>query len=141
MARLLSQLLQNQTFCLLTTYRRDGTPVATPMWFALQGETVLLATKGRSGKVRRLRANPQVTIGPCNGSGHPRGPQWEAQGEILEDPAAHQEVEALLLARYGLKRRLLRWALRFATDPTDAYLAIRLTEAPAPSVEQVDQLT
>lgn len=130
----LSELLKAQQFCLLTTYRKDGTAVPTPMWFAVDGETVIVATKGASAKVQRLRRNPEVTIGACNGSGHPRGPQPQALAQLVESPEEIARIEELLMARYGLKRRLLRWALRFSKDKTDAYIAVRLQRGRGSSI-------
>jgi PPOX class probable F420-dependent enzyme len=123
----LSQQLKGQQFCLLTTLRKDGSAVPTPMWFALKGETVYMSTRGASAKVKRLRREPRVTIGPCNGSGRPTGPQVEALAGLVETAEETAQAEACLSARYGLKRRLLRWALRFAKDKTDAYIRVNLT--------------
>lgn len=92
----------------------------------MDGETVFMATKGGSGKVKRLRRNLEVAIGPCNGSGHPRGPQAKGLAKLIDSPEEIARIEELLTARYGLKRRLLRWALRFSNDKTDAYIAVEL---------------
>lgn len=125
-AKTLSERLRAQQFCLLTTFRKDGTPVRTPMWFAVKDETVYMATKGGTGKVKRLRREAKVTIGPCNGGGAPLGEQVEAWGRIVTDPEESAAAEKALMDRYGLKRRLLRWALRFSSDKTDAMLAVSL---------------
>lgn len=121
----LSTLLKGHPYCLLTTHRKDGTPVPTPLWFALDGETVYMRTLGGSAKVKRIRRNPEVTIGPCDAGGRPTGPQRKAQARILADPSEEaQAAERSLSARYGLKRRLLLWALRFNKDKTNAILAV-----------------
>ena len=39
----------------LTTFRRDGTPVSTPVWFVREGNALVVTTQGTSGKVRRIR--------------------------------------------------------------------------------------
>ena len=69
------ELLKRQQFCLLTTFRKDGKPVPTPMWFAFDGEDVLMMTKGQTGKVKRIRRDGKVTIRACNGNGRPLGPE------------------------------------------------------------------
>ena len=57
----------------LTSYRRDGTAVATPVWFVEQDCELLVQTELGSGKVKRIRANPIVSVALCNGMGHLRG--------------------------------------------------------------------
>ena len=59
----------------LTSYKRDGTAVATPVWFIEQDGRLLVQTDLGSGKVKRIRANPIVSVALCNGMGHLRGEQ------------------------------------------------------------------
>lgn len=49
-------------YILLTTYRRDGTAVPTTVWFARIGDEVVVPTGGTTGKVKRIRNNPSVTM-------------------------------------------------------------------------------
>lgn len=59
----------------LTTYRRDGSPKALPVWIADFGDgTVGFTTSSSSFKVKRLRADPRVELQPSN-----------ARGEVLSD--------------------------------------------------------
>ena len=57
----------------LTSFRRDGTGVATPVWFVEADGRLLVETDASSYKVRRIRRDPQVTIAPCTARdlGHP----------------------------------------------------------------------
>lgn len=123
----ISELLKGQQFCLLTTLRKDGTSVPTPMWFVIEDETLYMATRGGSAKVKRIRREDKVTIGPCTGGGQATGPQRPATATVL-DASEAARVESLLNARYGLKRRLLLWGLKFARDKTEAHIAVRLNE-------------
>lgn len=126
----LSELLLTHPYCLLTTFRKDGTAVPTAMWFAVRDETVYMYTKGGSAKLKRLRRDPRVTIGPCDSSGRPKGPQVEGVGRILDQGSDEaQRAEKLLAERYGLKRRLLLWALSFSKDKSSALLAVRRAES------------
>ena len=45
-----------------TTVRADGTPVPVPVWFVWDGETILLYSQPRAGKVRNIAANPRVSL-------------------------------------------------------------------------------
>jgi PPOX class probable F420-dependent enzyme len=67
----------------LTSYKRDGTAVATPVWFIEQDGRLLVQTDLGSGKVKRIRANPVVSVALCNGMGHLRGEQVKGRAEVL----------------------------------------------------------
>src|SRR4029453_14803649 len=63
----------------LTSLRRDGSGVATPVWFVQAEGRLRVVTEASSYKVRRIRRNPRVTIAPCPPSGRPPGtpvPPW-----------------------------------------------------------------
>ena len=53
----------------LTTFRRDGTPVSTPVWFVTEDGSLLVETDGDSYKVKRIRHNDNVTVASCNAMG------------------------------------------------------------------------
>jgi uncharacterized protein len=57
----------------LTSYRRDGTGIATPVWFVIDDRRLLVMTDPDSFKVKRIRRNPDVTIAPCTATGQLRG--------------------------------------------------------------------
>jgi uncharacterized protein len=96
----------------LTTYKRDGTEVATPVWFVEEGGKLLVQTDSGSGKVKRIRANPTVKVALSNGMGHLRGGQAQARAEVL-DARETAHIEALIRRKY--RRDILfigplRWA-------------------------------
>ncbi len=93
----------------LTSYRRDGTPVATPVWFVQDGGRILVQTDAGSGKARRIRRNPAVTIAPCTGTGRLRGHPIPASARQL--PATeNSRAEALLRRKYRVDIAVLRVA-------------------------------
>jgi Pyridoxamine 5'-phosphate oxidase len=57
----------------LTSFRRDGTGVATPVWFVEADGRLLVETDAGSYKVWRIRRDPRVTIAPCSATGRLRG--------------------------------------------------------------------
>jgi PPOX class probable F420-dependent enzyme len=91
--------------CILVTYRADGTPVPTPVWFALHRDRVLLRTGSDAYKVKRLRRTPTVLIAPSTGRGRPTGAAMEGWARIL-DPAEEPAAERALRTGHGLLRRL-----------------------------------
>ena len=83
----------------LTSFRRDGTGVATPVWFVEAGGRLLVETDAASYKVRRIRRDPRVTIAPCTATGRLRGTPVPAWAELLPDTeVAH--VEQLMARKY-----------------------------------------
>ena len=61
--------LDRNPFIALTTYRKNGTPVMTPVWFVQQGGKLFVWTAIESGKAKRLKNNPSVQLGLSNHSG------------------------------------------------------------------------
>jgi PPOX class probable F420-dependent enzyme len=91
----------------LTTFRRDGTPVATPVWFVQKGRRLLVETDRESYKVRRIRRNPHVQIAVCTATGRLRGEQMDAHAELLSD-AETGRVERLFANKYRLDLVFIR---------------------------------
>jgi PPOX class probable F420-dependent enzyme len=98
--------LDGHRHCLVVTYRRDGRPVATPVWFALDGDRLVFESDADSGKVKRLRRDPRVRVAPCTLRGNPLGPPVEARARIL-DAAETERAERALDGKYGRLRRVV----------------------------------
>ncbi|MGV9349999.1 PPOX class F420-dependent oxidoreductase [Streptomyces spiralis] len=92
-------------YLLLTSYRKNGTPVATPVWVVPDGDALGAWTAADSWKVRRIRNRADVLVGPCDLRGHPTGDQLPATAEIC-DPATTARYRALIARKYGLVGRL-----------------------------------
>jgi PPOX class probable F420-dependent enzyme len=95
----------------ITSYKRDGQGVATPVWFVQRDGRLLVETDAASGKVKRIRRNPQVKVAVCTASGRLRGGQVPAMAEILPDSEIGA-VEQLIADKYRLDMIILR-PLRF----------------------------
>jgi uncharacterized protein len=101
--------LTGHRYCLLTTFRRDGTPVPTPVWFGIADGRLYVRTEAAVGKVKRIRPDPHVRVAPCTFRGRPLGPTVDGSGRVL--PAAEEErAERAIAANYGLGRRLYEGA-------------------------------
>jgi uncharacterized protein len=97
--------LQRHKYCLLTTFRRSGEGVPTPVWFGLADGRAYVRSESDAGKVKRIRNNGRVTVAPCTVRGKPLGPVAEGRARIL--PASEEAgAEAALQANYGLFRRV-----------------------------------
>jgi PPOX class probable F420-dependent enzyme len=123
--------LRNAKYLSLTTFRRDGTAVPTPVWFVIEGDHLLVFTGSSTGKVKRIRNNPQVTVAACNPRGVVKGPVLAATATIL--PASEgARINRLFDARYPVARpligtlnRLIRYLRRQPAAAT-TYLHIAL---------------
>ena len=73
-----------QTYVLLTTYRRDGTPVGTPVHIAVDGEHAFVRTWDTAWRIKRIRNNPEVEVTPSTARGKPTGPATHARARVLE---------------------------------------------------------
>lgn len=88
-------------YVLLTTFRKDGTPVATPLWAAPDGDKLLMWTVTDSYKVKRIKRNPSVTVAACDARGNPKGEPVAAVAEILDAPGTDHARDAIA-RRYGI---------------------------------------
>ena len=119
----------------LTTYRRDGRGVTTPVWAAPLDGRLYVVTAESAGKTRRVRATGRVRVAPCNANGRRILGQWrEGTGRIVQDEARRREALAALQRKYG-------WQLSLATlisrlRGNDRHRVI-LEVSPAPATETV----
>jgi PPOX class probable F420-dependent enzyme len=92
----------------LTTFKRDGSAVATPVWVAADGDRLLVWTQADSGKAKRLRNSDRVLIAPCDSRGRLLGEQVSGTATLL-DTAGTAEVERAFEAKFGRTYGLFRW--------------------------------
>jgi uncharacterized protein len=99
--------LAGEKYISLTTFKQDGTPVATPVWVVSDdGRRLLVWTGPQTWKVKRLRRDPRVVVSASDFRGRTRGESYEGVGRLLDIPQGSL-VEPLLDGKYGLPRRLL----------------------------------
>lgn len=113
--------VHSEKYVSLETYRRNGAAVRTPVWFVAAGdkgeeEGILIVTREKTGKVRRLRGNSQVRIAPCTIKGTVTGDWVTGTAEILDD-ARTSEAVRLRDKRYGFRARLAKVLSKGKGDP------------------------
>ena len=98
-------LFLDQKYVNLETYKRDGTPVRTPVWFMIDGDIVYVVTREKTGKVKRLKNNQNIRIVPCSFKGKPES-EW-IKG-IAQKVAGEEAEKAIKLRKkkYGFSARL-----------------------------------
>jgi hypothetical protein len=95
--------ISGQKYISLTTFRKSGVGVPTPIWFAEEADKLYVMTASKSGKFKRIRNNPQVKVAPCTIRGKVTGPEFAATVRILpkED---HTRARKLVNRKYWLAR-------------------------------------
>ncbi len=104
--------ISDEKYVLLTTYRKNGDAVPTPIWIVgLPDGTAGFTTEATSGKVKRIGNNPSVTLQPCSirGSVHPGSTVVKATAEVLLDADA-RPIKAAIRRKYKIVTLLLTFS-------------------------------
>lgn len=101
-------------YMLLTTFKRDGTPVATPVWVSDLGveggeQRIGFWTSSGSGKAKRLAHTSQVTVQPCDGRGKVTdGTEPVDATAVVVDGAELDEIRSKIVAKYGFMTKVTK---------------------------------
>jgi PPOX class probable F420-dependent enzyme len=106
---------------LLTTYKRDGTPVATPVSIAFAGDRAFFRSYDKAWKTKRLRNNPQVELAASTLRGRPTGPPVHARARLLDGRQARIAADALARRHRVLQGLLVPLAHRLMRYRTMHY--------------------
>ncbi|MEV6108085.1 PPOX class F420-dependent oxidoreductase [Streptomyces sp. NPDC051940] len=98
--------LAKQKAVLLTTFRRNGQRIGTPVNIAVEGDHAYVRTFAASGKAKRMRNNPRVRIAPCTMRGTPTGPDIEGGMRALDGTEAKAAARRLN-RKYPFQQRVL----------------------------------
>ncbi|SPM42494.1 Nitroimidazol reductase NimA or a related FMN-containing flavoprotein, pyridoxamine 5'-phosphate oxidase superfamily [Mycobacterium numidiamassiliense] len=121
--------LGSQKFVSLTTFKRSGEAVASPMWIVGDGGLLWAWTPADAWKVKRIRRDPRITLAPCGRTGKLQAGQPVVDGtaEILTDPQDVARVEALIKRKYGLEFRIVTLIEAIAARGRKPRFALRIT--------------
>jgi len=124
--------IADEKYVSITTYRKNGDAVSSPVWIApLSDGTAGFTTEDGSGKVKRIRNNPQVTLQACSvrGAVKPGTPVVQATAEVLLGADA-QPVRDAIAGKYSLMIKFFRvgelWR-KLRRKPEPVVCAIRVT--------------
>ncbi len=109
MASQIPEAIRGQKYVSLGTFRKNGEKVATPVWFGEQGEKLFVMTRSDTGKVKRIRNNPQVTVAPCTIRGQVTGPEIAAVARLLPTQE-HAQAHEMVNRKYWLARLSSPWS-------------------------------
>jgi len=105
MGNKLEQFL-DQKYINLETYKKDGTPIRTPVWFVIDKELIYIITRDSTGKVKRLGNNQNVRIVPCSFKGEPKNDWVKGKTEMITGEEADKAIK-LRKKKYGMFARLI----------------------------------
>ncbi len=95
----------------MTTFRKTGEAVVTPMWFAERSGTIYAETGVDAGKLKRIRHTARVTLAPCTISGKVSGSEVEGKARILTETQEIITAKAAMSKKYGLMHSLYYFLL------------------------------
>ena len=101
--------VRGKSYISLTTFRKNGQGVPTPVWFGERDGKMYVMTGPNSGKVKRIRNNPQVRIAPSTIRGKVTGPEFAAKARILPQ-TDWGEARKLINQKYWMARIPFLWS-------------------------------
>ncbi|GAB3445353.1 PPOX class F420-dependent oxidoreductase [Phycicoccus ginsengisoli] len=121
--------LADTKFVSLTTFRKNGVAVPTPVWIGRDGDALVVTTPVGSGKVKRLRNNGTVELRPCSrrGAVGDDAPAFTAVAEIVEGDAAMRRLDEVLKPKYPLEYRLVMSLERLLRRGTPQRVMLRIS--------------
>ena len=96
----------DQKYINLETYKKDGTPVRTPVWFVIGNDLIYVITRDSTGKVKRLENNQDVQIVSCSFKGEPKNEWIKGKAEKITGKEADIAIK-LRKKKYGMSARLI----------------------------------
>jgi PPOX class probable F420-dependent enzyme len=128
--------LSSAHYANLTTFRRNGMAVSTPVWFAIYEPTgtIYIETGANAGKVKRIRHTPQVTLARCTANGKVTGEVIQGQARVVTDTGEIFRAKGALHRKYGFRRQAiysiiyLIGSIRRTAEWERAYIAVGLME-------------
>ena len=96
----------DQKYINLETYKKNGTPVRTPVWFVIDNDLIYVITRDSTGKVKRLKNNQDVQIVACSFKGEPKNEWIKGKVEKITGKEADIAIK-LRKKKYGMSARLI----------------------------------
>ena len=125
--------LADARFVSLTTFRRSGERVSTPVWVGRDGDALVVLTPVGSGKVKRLRHDSRVELAPCGRFGKVDDGVVPLAGtaDVRESPAEVDRARATIRRHYPIESRIVlgieRLIERLRGRPRTERLALLIT--------------
>jgi uncharacterized protein len=123
--------LGDEEFLSLTTFRKSGERVSTPMWVTRDGDALIMFTPESSGKVKRLRNSPRVELRPSNRMGRVKEGVEPVAGiaEVLTDEDALERATGMIRRKYRLMYQVIMAIERLIKSGPEKRVILRITRA------------
>lgn len=117
-----------ERFVSLTTFRKSGEPVSSPVWIASDGEALIVTTPAGSGKVKRLRNDTTVELRPCSRRGQVQDGASSITGtaSVLSTPADVQKLSEVFRDKYRLEYRIFMAIERLGRSGSKSRVILRI---------------
>ena len=110
----------------IETYRKNGQPVRTPVWFLKEDGILVVHTDDNTGKIKRIRRNPKVRVAPSKFRGEPKADYIDATAQLETDPETVKKYYMLIYKKYGLMGSFTKLLQRFSRSKAKDII-IRIT--------------
>ena len=114
---------KDQQYINLESFRKNGTGVKTPVWFAQDGNTLRVWTQADAGKTKRIRRDGKVRIVPSTASGEPTGEWMDVRAVVLNAPAEIDRTKNLYNKKYGTMFNIISF---FGKVRRSSYITIKI---------------
>ncbi len=120
--------LGDEKFVSLTTFKKDGTAVATPMWIGRDGDHLFVWTPADSWKAKRAKNNPRVLLVPCSrrGNVHDGAHPVEGVAEVITEPATVERLADVIHRKYGFEFTIVTFIERILARGSKPRLVLRI---------------
>jgi PPOX class probable F420-dependent enzyme len=120
--------LGGEKFVSLTTFKKDGTAVATPMWIGRDGDHLFFWTPVESWKAKRAKNNPRVALVSCSRGGKVREGATPVDGvaEVITDPATVERLAGVIRRKYGAEFVIVTFIERIVARGKKPRLVLRI---------------
>ena len=123
----LSQAFDSMKYLNLETYRRSGEKIHTPVWFVESGGLLFFLTRADSGKVKRLKHNPQVMVAPCKMNGEVTGDWLHGEATLVESEESIKAIKSMFDQKYGAMARISNTFTKLQKKKR-VFIKVRLSE-------------
>lgn len=121
--------LGDERYLSLTTFRKSGERVSTPVWVGRDGDALVVTAPEASGKVKRLRTSPRVELRPCGRTGRVEAGVDPLPGvaEVRTDEASRERSTGIIRRKYGLEYRIVMAIERLTKSGRTNRVILRIT--------------
>jgi PPOX class probable F420-dependent enzyme len=118
--------LADERFVSLTTFRKTGEEVSTPVWIARDGHDLLVTTPDDTGKVKRLRNSTRARLSPSSRMGKVADDAVAVDADATIEPET-ERLTQIFREKYGFEYRLFMWIERRGSKGQKPRVILRIT--------------